>query len=109
MRILAKNQTLVIVEVDDLKQLSLVAHPDTDLARALITVGAGTLTDADHAMISIEFLREAARAEHDLERWLTEFDAMIAYAATKGWVDAQGVFVRVHVQSWGDAPVSSPR
>ena len=51
------------------------------------------LADDAHVWVAIDALRAAATAEAGA------FDAMIAYAASKGWVDEPGTSVRAHVET----------
>jgi hypothetical protein len=62
-------------------------------ADALSAAGAGGL-DGDHAWLDIAWLRAAGP---DDDAWRGQFDGMIAYATSKGWVDEPGRRVRAHV------------
>jgi len=51
------------------------------------------LADDAHVWVAIDALRAAAGGEAGA------FDAMIAYAASKGWVDESGASVRAHIET----------
>lgn len=50
----------------------------------------------DHVWVDIAHLRERVIAADPATA--DDFDRMIAYAASKGWVDPAGTAVRAHVQ-----------
>gem|GEM_PF-6872165 len=50
-----------------------------------------------HAWVSIEFLRAYGR-QQNLRQWLEQLDAMIAYAASKQWLDPNSGRIRAHIE-----------
>ena len=85
-------------EASDLKQLSVRTVGPTDLASLSRGLGElGRVDSTDHAWIDISALRTASGRSGDAE-WSSGFDAMIAYATTKGWVDEAGAAVRAHIE-----------
>lgn len=54
--------------------------------------------DDDHVWLDIAAVRAAGSAQVDDPGYLERFDGMIAYARSKGWVDAAGTRVRAHVE-----------
>ena len=66
---------------------------DRAAAAALSAAGLGELS-GDHVWLSVAGLRAAGDASPE---WAAGFDGMIAYAASQGWVDADGTRVRAHV------------
>lgn len=60
---------------------------------ALRAIGAGSVR-VEHAWLDIDYLR---RQGPDSEDWRSGFDAMIAYARSKGWISADGATVRAHL------------
>jgi hypothetical protein len=63
------------------------------IAGSLQAAGAGRL-DGAQAAINVDWLRE-----HTADRpaqWQGDFDKMLAYAASKGWMDAAGAVVKAH-------------
>jgi hypothetical protein len=51
--------------------------------------------DGLHLWVRVARLRELGPAT---QAWQQRFDAMIDYARGKGWVDAAGTMVRVHIE-----------
>ena len=82
-------------EIEDLKSLSLeVRRPQSDrdgVSAAIASVG-GRL-DVEHAWLSCDWLRAAGDPD-----WKQKFDAMIEYARSKDWVDAETGRVRAHIR-----------
>ena len=83
-----------IREPDNLRALSIQAHGEPDLD----TLGS---LEGTHAWVVIDELRRAARATGVPAGWDAQFDDMIAYAATKGWISEDGSSVRVHIEQIG--------
>lgn len=58
--------------------------------------------DGAHVWLDIAVARaagvEAACERGDDDEWPGNYDAMIAYAASKGWTDGGGTHVRAHVE-----------
>jgi hypothetical protein len=92
---LSPTKAPVVTDVDRLDRLHAeTAVPVSDARLGdLCTPGA----DADHVWLSVERLRSAALALSDDAQFGDHFDAMIAYAASKGWLDDDGRRVRAHV------------
>jgi hypothetical protein len=88
-------------DANDLKSLSVqVSEPASpeQLTRALGPLGPpDRLAEIDHVWIVIDALRAASGRADDPE-WSSQFDAMVAYAASKGWVDGTDELVRAHVE-----------
>ena len=82
-----------VEDVRNLRQLhvELDGVDDPAAAAAIAESGLGTL-EGDHAWLTVAGLRAAGE---QTEPWLTEFDGMIGYARSKGWVT--GDRVRAHV------------
>ena len=54
--------------------------------------------DADHVWVDIANLRAAVLARADDPGVGAQFDGVIAYATSKGWLDETGTHVRAHVE-----------
>jgi len=67
---------------------------------ALVDAAAGRL-DGDHAWITVDSLRRMAAGRVG-PGWDEDFDAMLAFASSKGWVDPGGGAIQAHVE-WEDA------
>lgn len=86
---------VAIAEPENLKQLHAEFRgvDDVTAARALREAGFGTV-DGDHAWLAAAALRAAGDGSPE---WTAGFDAMLAYAASKGWSSADGARVRAHI------------
>jgi hypothetical protein len=72
----------------------------TDLASlAAAFAPYGKLESREHAWVDTNALRQWKGVAEN-PAYLTGLDAMLAYAAKKGWLDADGTRVRAHVV-WG--------
>lgn len=54
--------------------------------------------DGAHVWLDIAAARAAGAAAADPGDWVDRYDAMIAYAVSKGWGDGNGTHVRAHVE-----------
>ena len=81
----------------DFKRFHLSAHGEKDevrLARALTDSGVGRL-DGGEALIELEAIRRLAEGRVTAA-WTDDFDQMVSYAKTKGWL--QGDAIQAHVE-----------
>ena len=89
------EEVAVIVEVvggaDELPEVRVVDADD--LGRLHLALGAVTDEEADRA------LRSAAEAQAGGEGWAQQWDDMVRYAGSKGWVTDDGASLKVHVES----------
>lgn len=85
--------TATVEDVRNLRQLhvELDGVDDTAAAAVISEAGLGEL-EGDHVWLTIAGLRAAGEPT---ETWRTEFDGMIDYARSKGWV--AGDRVRAHI------------
>ncbi|MET7571982.1 hypothetical protein ABZT04_26285 [Streptomyces sp. NPDC005492] len=84
-------------DADDLKRLSVVVAgeaPDEEIDRTLAPLA--RLLSPTHAWVSVRELRAACAREGDAA-WMRDYDAMVAFAASRGWVDDTGAHLRAHV------------
>jgi hypothetical protein len=97
MQIHVNRERSQVRECDDLKRFSVVVEDganDEEIARALGPLG--TLDSSTHAWVSIARLR--AECGHDGDAgWSEAFDAMVRFAASKGWIDGTGAHLRAHL------------
>ena len=84
--------TVRLLEPGDLRRFS-IAMPDTDAARAVLATVARP-DGRDHAWIAPDQVR--ALAGPVPPGWDEQFAATVAYAAGKGWTDADGA-LRAHI------------
>ena len=55
--------------------------------------------DDGHVWVDVDWLRTSGLAQVGDPDFATNFDAMITYATTKGWLDDAGTSVRAHIVS----------
>ena len=94
-----QNQTAVVAlgDEDDLKRFSVrvpAGCPAELIDSSLLSAGAGRL-DGDEAAINVDWLRQNTEARS--QQWQTDFERMLAYAASKGWMDPAGTVVVAHI------------
>jgi hypothetical protein len=80
-----------VLDADDLQRLHVELTPGHGLGRL------GEI-DGDHAWLAIDALRRAGAVSASSPDWADRFDAMIDYAAGKGWLDPSGASVRAHIE-----------
>jgi 2,5-diketo-D-gluconate reductase A len=96
--VLSGADRISLREPEDLGAFSVVASgSDQDVADALSALGDGGGADADgHVVVRIDAVRRLAAGQVGAD-WDEQFDGMIAYAAKKGWVTADGDAILAHV------------
>ena len=85
-------------QADDLKRFSVVVvggASGEELEGALAPLA--RLESNAIAWVSIERLRAACGRDDDVA-WSLAFDAMVEFAASKGWVDETGTALRAHLE-----------
>lgn len=88
-----------LVEVDDFDRFHIEA--DGDRHDVLEVLGAEARPGRTHHLWwSIEAVRRLAPADRE-PAWDERFDAMMAWAATQGWIDEAGTHVQVHIERPG--------
>lgn len=85
---------LTLVETDDFKGFKLRLRECGD--RRLDLPGV-TFSDDANALVSIEAVLRLPGTP-DTAAWRSDFDKMLAYAATKGWIDSTTNAIRAHVE-----------
>jgi hypothetical protein len=95
------TDSLTVEEPDDCRSLAVRVRSGAiaRLADALAADGLGRPSDDDHVELVLDRLRERAAAGPVGPGWAERWDAMIAYATTKGWVSADGTTVRAHIEA----------
>jgi hypothetical protein len=91
----AERARATVAEAENLKQLHAEFRGVSDdiAAGALREAGLGDV-DGDHAWLETAALRAAGDGSAE---WTAGFDAMLAYAASKGWSSEDGSRVRAHI------------
>ena len=92
--------TVSLRQPDEFTRFSVALEGDGDLARVVQESGLGRLrSDREHVVVDPFALRALAGPAAD-ERWDEGFAGMCAYAAGKGWVEADGG-VLAHIEARG--------
>ncbi|MDO9707173.1 hypothetical protein [Paracraurococcus lichenis] len=81
---------------EDLKAFKVLVAEGLHGEALAAALGPAGRLDGDHAWISPDWLRAASGRAGDAA-WVQGFEAMLAYAAKKGWVDAAGA-IRGHIE-----------
>lgn len=90
-------------EPDDLKHFSVRVAEQLDLESLTRALGSlGYFDTPEQAWIDIRELRRTIGRDDDQE-WSMQFDAMLEYAASKGWVNEQGTALSAHLDVGGDS------
>ena len=89
---------IALEDADNFAALSVRCASDVDRTGKLADrlADAAERIDAGHAWLRPDWLR---RQRQDDVEWNNRLDAMIAYAASKGWVDEATGAVRAHVET----------
>lgn len=87
-----------VAEGDDLTTLSVrtVAAGRSRLMPDVTLAAAQVVTDQRHAWLDVAQLRLLAGTRSD--EWHRRFGEMIAFAASRGWMSADGTRVRAHIE-----------
>lgn len=90
---------IVVEDRGDLTRLHVATRLDADAVNeVLVRLRAGCLTDDGSTLLDLAFLRVHAEAGGVGDDWGERWQAMIDYAARKGWLSADGRLVRAHVE-----------
>jgi hypothetical protein len=83
---------------DDLSRFSIRVPKGSSaelISNSLLTAGAGRI-EGDHAAVSVEWLRRCTMSRP--AQWQGDFERMLAYATSKGWMDPAGGAVMAHIE-----------
>ncbi len=98
------TRSVVVLDADDCLRLSVLADDELDVEAALRHTGLGTVDPAGQALLDVDRLHDLAAAEASADDWESSWQTMVAYAATKGWVSADGRSLTAHVETEQHAP-----
>ena len=88
-------------EPENLKQFHVVhagTGDDSLVATALEAAGVGRASpNANHVYVNVDAVRSMAAGRVG-DGWAQEFEGMLAYASSKGWLDANGSAVEAHIE-----------
>ena len=100
----AMPPTVSLEEPDDCKRFHVAVLNGRDPATvfgALVDAAAGRL-EGDDAWITVDSVRRMAKGRVG-PGWDADFEAMLRFAASKGWLDETGGSIRAHVEWQGAA------
>lgn len=87
-----------VEDADDCARLHVESTLDREaVARALAETGTGTLTADGDVLLDLGALHDRARAAATAADWEDRWQAMVGYAARKGWLSADGHGVQAHL------------
>jgi hypothetical protein len=89
---------VTVAEADDCGRLHVTAAPDLDVDAILRATGLGRVSATGEASLSVSGLRERAASASTVVDWDSAWEAMIDYAATKGWVTPDRHEVMAHIE-----------
>lgn len=73
-----------------------VEAPEGDLAQIAAVLGTPADAPADHVWVPVDWVRAQAQGRVP-DNWSSEFDGMLGYASSKGWLSADGRSIQAHV------------
>ena len=97
---IAISDTITLEDANNFREFHVAIDGDVDAAVAAFDGRAAASERDNHLWIDIAFVRDLAGDAADAE-WQTQFDAMLAYANSKGWIDEPANRVEAHIQPPG--------
>ena len=93
------SPTVQLVEPEDCKgfHLSVKGGDLEALGAALAAQDVGRLLPSGDALIDIDAVRRLA-AGRVPDGWEADFEAMVGYAKSKGWLDESGDAIQAHIE-----------
>ncbi len=92
--------TVTLEDAGNFREFHVAIDGDVAAAVAALNGRAAASQRNNHLWIDIAFVRELAGGRADAE-WQAQFDAMLAYADSKGWIDGAAGRVEAHIQRPG--------
>lgn len=86
-----------VCDADNLRELLVKTHgvDENQVGAALAASGLGSVED-EHAWLPVEALKSAGEGLGP--EWDEGFEGMLAYAASRGWLSADGRALRAHLE-----------
>ena len=91
----------VVRDPDDLKRLHVLAPAGLDVDQSLRASDLGSQDPDGRVLLDVAALRAAAQPLSGDSSWPTGWEAMVAYAAGRGWLAADGAALVAHVERTG--------
>lgn len=100
MVIVVDGDSVRLHEPEDLKGFKVVVESGDEAAARQALASVGRLVDRETAWIRTGAVRALAHGSVD-DDWDEGFEAMLEYAASKGWLSEDGSEIQAHVE-WPD-------
>lgn len=97
---IAIADTITLEDAGNFREFHVAIDGDVTAAVAAFEGRAAASERANHLWIDIAFVWELAGDAADAE-WQAQFDGMLAYANSKGWIDEAADRVEAHIQPPG--------
>lgn len=97
---IAIADTIALEDVDNFREFHVAIEGSVAAAVAAFDGRAAASERDNHLWIDIAFVRDLAGDAADAE-WQVQFDGMLAYANSKGWIDEPANRVEAHIQPHG--------
>ena len=97
---IAVADTITLEDPGNFREFHVATDGDVPTTVAAFAGRAVASERDNHLWIDIAFLRELAGDAADAE-WQAQFDGMLAYANSKGWIDEPTNRVEAHIQPPG--------
>ena len=97
---IAMADTITLEEAGNFREFHVAIDGDVAAAVAAFNGRAAASDRDNHLWIDIAFVRQLAGDAADAE-WVAQFDGMLAYANSKGWIDEAANRVEAHIQPPG--------
>ncbi|WP_116997075.1 hypothetical protein [Desertimonas flava] len=94
MHVVVGTDGVTLESPHEFDRFDVVRRDGADVGAVLATHGWGRPAATGDVMISVARLRAAGPADGT---WRSGLDGMVAYAASKGWLDAEGSHIQAHV------------
>ena len=97
---IAVGDNITLEDAGNFREFHVATDGDVPATVAAFGGRAGASERDNHLWIDIAYVRELAGDAADAE-WDAQFDGMLAYAASKGWIDELADRVEAHIQPPG--------
>lgn len=97
---IAIADTITLEDVDNFREFHVAIEGSVTAAVAAFGGRAAASERDNHLWIDIAFVRDLAGDAADAE-WQVQFDGMLAYANSKGWINESANRVEAHIQPHG--------
>ncbi|WP_419925114.1 hypothetical protein [Candidatus Poriferisocius sp.] len=97
---IAVADTITLEDANNFREFHVAIDGDVAAAVAAFRDRSAASERANHLWIDIAFVRDLAGDAADAE-WQAQFEGMLAYANSKGWIDEPANRVEAHIQPPG--------